>query len=106
VAAVFGFLRLDTAVPFLKQSVSNKMINHNEALVEYMAAAVNDVALLFAGEPDDAVVSSLRAMRKKLNSGLGTSPEGAALTQRLMECVLLQRHHLQIGCSVASRTVH
>ena len=56
------------------------MINQNETLVEHMAAVVNDAALLFAGEDDDDVASSLRTMREKLNSGLGTSPEASALT--------------------------
>jgi hypothetical protein len=81
------------------------MIN-NENLVSYMAAVVNDTALLFAGEPDDAVVSSLKIMREKLNAGLGTSLEESALTQRLIECILIQRHGLHVGCSVANRTVH
>jgi hypothetical protein len=67
---------------------------------------VNDTALLFAGEPDDDVVSSMRTMREKLDSGLGTAPEESALTQRLIECILIQRHDLQTGCSLANRTVH
>jgi hypothetical protein len=45
-------------------------------------------------------------VREQLNAGFGVSPEAMALTRRLLECALQQKHELEVGCSVVSKAIH
>ena len=87
------------------------MFNSNE-IVNRLSAAVNDVALLYAHEPDDLFVKALKQMRIALGAGCGSIfqdiPKTDTLVAEVLNCVVIQRHDLELGAGLppTARTMH
>jgi hypothetical protein len=79
------------------------LLNSNE-IVTRLCAVVNDAALLFAHEPDDAVVKGLKQMRIELRSEFGglfqDVPEIHALVEEVLTCIAIQRHDIELGAGL------
>jgi hypothetical protein len=73
---------------------------------------INDAALLFAHEPDDALVKALKRMRIELRAEYGSllhdAPETNALVEEVLTCIAIQRHDIELaaGLPPTARTMH
>jgi hypothetical protein len=81
----------------------------NEAVTR-LSDAINDVALLYAHEPDDFVVKAIKKMRAELKVEYGRLdlPDLLTLVDESLRCVLIQRHDIELGAGLppAARTMH
>jgi hypothetical protein len=79
------------------------LLNSDE-IVTRLTAVVNDAALLFAHEPDDALVKGLKQMRIELRAEFGgffqEVPEIHALVEEVLTCVAIQRHDIELGAGL------
>jgi hypothetical protein len=75
-----------------------------DEIVTRLCAVVNDAALLFAHEPDDAFVKALKQMRIELKAEYGSMlldfPETNALVEEVLKCVAVQRHDIELGAGL------
>ena len=87
------------------------MLNSDE-IVARLCVVVNDAALLFAHEPDDALVKGLKRMRIELRAEYGKlflgAPETNALVEEVLTCIAIQRHDIELGAGLppTARTMH
>jgi hypothetical protein len=87
------------------------LINSDE-IVTRLTAVVNDAALLYAHEPDAALVEGLKRMRIELRSEFGglfqDVPEIHSLVEEVLTCIAIQRHDLELGAGLApiARIMH
>ena len=85
------------------------MINSDEIVTQLCAV---DAALLFAHEPDDALVKGLKRMRVELRTEFGglfqDIPEVRSLVEEVLTCIAVQRHHIELGAGLppTARTMH
>lgn len=79
------------------------MLNSDE-IVTRLSAVVNDAALLFAHEPDEAFIKALKQMRIELRSEFGELlhhlPEATSLVEEVLTCVAIQRHDIELGAGL------
>lgn len=77
-----------------------------------LTAVVNDTALMFAHEPDEAFIKALKQLRRDLRSEFGELlhqlPEATSLIEEVLTCAAVHRHDLELGAGLAptARTMH
>jgi hypothetical protein len=80
------------------------MLINSDEIVTRLCSVVNGAALLFAYEPDDAVVKGLKQMRIELRSEFGglfrDVPEVHSLVEEVLTCIAIQRHDIELGAGL------
>jgi hypothetical protein len=85
---------------------------NSDDIVARLSAVVNDAALLFAHEPDDALVKGLKHMRIELRAEFGSLfqdvPQVHSLVEEVLKCIAIQRHDIELGAGLppTARTMH
>ena len=76
------------------------MIDLNQ-ITTRLTAVVNDTALLYAHEPDEAFIKALKRMRLDLRSEFGDMirmvPEATSLIEEVLTCTAIQRRDIELG---------
>lgn len=88
------------------------MINNDE-IVARLSEAVDDIALMYANEPDALFVKAIKQMRIALTAGFNAGlfpdiPETKALVGEILQCAAIQRRDLELGAGYPgpARTLH
>jgi hypothetical protein len=71
-----------------------------------LTESVMAAGLLLENRSDDETIGVMKSMRVYLEAALGKDPDGEALTEDILRCVLAHRHEIRISCSVRSTMVH
>jgi hypothetical protein len=78
------------------------LIDLNE-ITARLTDVVNEAALLFAHEPDEAFIKALKKMRIDLRSEFGELsclPETTSLIEEVLKCAAIQRHDIELGAGL------